>query len=230
MPNELLWLLMAVIDFCALLIVFRLFGREGLYAAIVISIILCNIQVLKIVEIFGLTATLGNILYGSIFLATDLLSELYGKDKARKGVWIGFYALIFTSVIMQIALLFKPTADDFIDPALRQIFDFLPRVAIASITAYMVSQHHDIWLFHILKNKFKGKHLWLRNNITTMISQLIDSAIFCVIAFWGVFPHNIFIEILITTYIIKWVVAFIDTPFIYLAKYISVKYNLIKQD
>jgi len=61
-----------------------------------------------------------------------------------------------------------------------------------------------------------------------MISQLIDSAIFCVIAFWGVFPHNIFIEILITTYIIKWVVAFIDTPFIYLGRYIAVRYNLIK--
>ena len=230
MPNELLWLLMAIIDFCVLLLVFRLFGRDGLYAAIVISIILCNIQVLKIVEIFGLTATLGNILYGSIFLSTDLLSELYGKDKARKGVWIGFYALIFTSVIMQIALLFKPAADDFIDPALRQIFDFLPRVVIASITAYMVSQHHDIWLFHTLKNKFKGKHLWLRNNITTMTSQLIDSIIFCVIAFWGVFPFNIFLEILLTTYVIKWVVAFIDTPFIYLARYIAVRYNLHKPD
>ena len=230
MSNELLWLLMALIDFAALLLVFRLFGKEGLYIAIVISIIVCNLQVLKIVEIFGLTATLGNILYGSIFLATDLLSELYGKEKARRGVWFGFYALIFTTVIMQIALLFKPAADDFIDPALRQIFDFLPRVVVASVIAYMVSQFHDVWLFHILKNKFKGRHLWLRNNITTMTSQLIDSVIFCTIAFWGVFPNDIFLEILLTTYVIKWVVAFIDTPFIYLARYMAVRYGLVEDE
>jgi len=221
MPNELIWLLMALIDFLSLLILYRLFGKEGLYVAIVISIILCNIQVLKIVELFGLTATLGNILYGSIFLSTDILSEKYGKSYARKGVWFGFYALIFTTVIMQIALLFKPAPEDFIDPALRQIFNFLPRVAGASITAYIVSQLHDVWLFHILKNKTKGKYLWLRNNVTTMTSQLIDSVIFCSLAFWGVFPTNVFIEIILTTYFIKWGVALIDTPFIYLAKRIK---------
>jgi len=224
MPNELLWLLMALIDLTALLLVFRLFGREGLYIAIVISIILCNIQVLKIIEIFGFTTTLGNILYGSIFLATDLLNEIYGKDKARKGVWLGFYALIFTAVIMQIALLFKPADSDFIDPALRQIFEFLPRVTVASVTAYIISQYHDVWLFNLLKIKTGGKYLWLRNNLTTMLSQIIDTAIFCLIAFWGVFPTDIFIEILITTYFFKWVVAVIDTPFIYVGKYIAAKY------
>jgi hypothetical protein len=207
-------------------LLFRLFGKDGLFVAIVISIILCNIQVLKIVEIFGLTATLGNILYGSIFLATDLLSELYGKDKARRGVWFGFYALIFTTVIMQLALLFKPAPDDFIDPALRQIFSFLPRVAAASIIAYLLSQFHDVWLYHVLKKRFENRHLWLRNNVSTMISQLIDSLIFCTIAFWGVFPKNIFIEILITTYAIKWIVAILDTPFIYLARRMALRYNL----
>ena len=226
MSNELLWLLMAIVDFSALLLVFRLFGETGLHMAIVISIILCNIQVLKIVEIFGLSATLGNILYGSIFLATDLLSELYDKKRARRGVWIGFYALIFTAIIMRIALLFKPSPDDFIDPSLQQIFAFLPRVAFASITAYVISQHHDVWLYHRLKNRTAGKYLWLRNNLTTMLSQLIDTVIFCVIAFWGIFPRHIFLEILLTTYLFKWLVALIDTPFIYAAKAMSRKYKL----
>lgn len=221
MANELIWLIMAITDFLALLIVHRLFGKTGLYVAIVISIILCNIQVLKIVELFGLNATLGNILYGSIFLSTDILSEKYGKKEARKGVWIGFYALIFTAVIMQMALKFKPAPDDFIDPALQQIFGFLPRVALASIIAYVLSQLHDVWLFHILKSKTRGRYLWLRNNLTTMASQLIDSVIFCFIAFWGVFPTDVFVEILLTTYFVKWGVAFIDTPFIYLAKKIK---------
>lgn len=221
MPNELIWLIMALVDFLTLLLVYRIFGKEGLFVAIVISIILCNIQVLKIVELFGLTATLGNILYGSIFLSTDILSEIYGKKAARRGVWFGFYALIFTTVMMQLAMMFKPAPDDFIDPSLRQIFSFLPRVATASICAYLVSQMHDIWLYHILKDRTRGRHLWLRNNATTMMSQLIDSIIFCFIAFWGVFPTNTFLEILLTTYLFKWMVAVLDTPFIYLARIIT---------
>ena len=212
---------MALVDFLTLLLVYRIFGKEGLFVAIVISIILCNIQVLKIVELFGLTATLGNILYGSIFLSTDILSEIYGKKAARRGVWFGFYALIFTTVMMQLAMMFKPAPDDFIDPSLRQIFSFLPRVAAASICAYLVSQMHDIWLYHILKDRTRGRHLWLRNNATTMMSQLIDSIIFCFIAFWGVFPTNTFLEILLTTYLFKWMVAVLDTPFIYLARKIT---------
>ena len=221
MPNELLWFILALIDFTSLLFVFRIFGRNGLYAGIAISIILCNIQVLKIVEMFGLTATLGNILYGSIFLSTDILSELYGEKAARKGVWLGFYALIFTTIVMQLALLFEPAPDDFIHPALEQIFNFLPRVAAASIIAYVISQHHDVWLFGLLKAKTKGRYLWLRNNLTTMISQLIDTLIFTTIAFWGIFPTEIFIEIIITTYLFKRMIAIIDTPFIYLARKIA---------
>jgi uncharacterized integral membrane protein (TIGR00697 family) len=124
---------------------------------------------------------------------------------------------------MQVALLFKPAADDFIHPSLEQIFSFLPRVAAASIIAYAISQLHDVWLFNLLKLKTKGRYLWLRNNVTTMLSQLIDTIIFATIAFWGVFPTNIYIEIIITTYLFKWLVAAIDTPFIYLAKRIAGK-------
>jgi uncharacterized integral membrane protein (TIGR00697 family) len=221
MPNELLWLILALVDLISLIIVFKLFGKEGLYIAITISIILCNIQVLKIINMFGLTTTLGNILYGSIFLATDILSEVYGKKEARKGVWVGFYALFFTTVIMQLALRFKPAPDDFIDPALQQIFNFLPRVALASMIAYAISQLHDVWFYHLIGEKTKRRHLWLRNNLSTMVSQFIDTIIFCSIAFWGVFPTTIFIEIAITTYLFKLAVAVIDTPFIYLAKRIA---------
>jgi len=221
MSNESLWFILALIDFISLMIALRLFGKEGLYIAITISIILCNIQVLKIIDMFGLTATLGNILYGSIFLATDILGEVYGKKEARKGVWIGFYALLFTTVIMQLILKFKPSPDDFIDPALQQIFSFLPRVAAASMIAYAISQLHDVWLFHRLRDISKGKNLWLRNNLSTLVSQFIDTTIFCTIAFWGVFPNNIFIQIAVTTYLFKVLVAALDTPFIYLARKIS---------
>lgn len=218
MTNELLWMGFAIIDLTMVLVVFRHFGGVGLYGLIVFNLILCNIQVLKTVELFGLTTTLGNILYASVFLSTDLLSEYYGKERARKAVLLGFVALFLATVYMQIALRFIPAASDFADPHLQAIFGFLPRVAVASMVAYLVSQMHDVWAFHFWKQRTQGRHLWLRNNLSTMVSQLLDSAIFCSIAFIGVFPWDVWWEILLTTYLVKMLVAMLDTPFIYLAK------------
>lgn len=215
MPNELLWLVFILTDLLLAMLLFRAFGRMGLYSLIVMDIILCNIQVMKIVRIFGLVTTLGNVLYGSIFFATDLLSELYGKREARRGVWLGFSALVMATVFMQLTLRFTPDPSDFIHPALSQIFSFLPRIAAASLIAYVISQHHDVWAFHFWKTRTKGRWLWLRNNASTGVSQLIDTVIFCFIAFWGLFPLRVFGQIALTTYLFKLLVAVIDTPFIY---------------
>lgn len=216
--NETLWILFALVDLCMVLAVYRFFGRVGLFGLMVFNLLLCNIQVLKTVELFGLTTTLGNILYASVFLATDLLSEFYGKKEAQKGVLLGFVTLLMMVGYMQLALLFQPSGDDFAQPHLEALFGFMPRIALASMCAYLISQLHDVWAFHAIKARTGGKMLWLRNNASTMVSQFLDSAIFCTIAFWGMFPVNVFWEILLSTYIIKVAVAALDTPFIYVAK------------
>lgn len=216
--NETLWIIFALVDLCMVLAVYRFFGRVGLFGLLVFNLLLCNIQVLKTVELFGLTTTLGNVLYASVFLATDLLSEFYGPKEARKGVLLGFVALVMMVGYMQIALYFQPAADDFAQPHLSALFGFMPRIALASMIAYLISQLHDVWAFHAIKDRTGGKLLWLRNNASTVVSQFLDSAIFCTIAFWGLFPVDIFWEILLSTYIIKVAVAVLDTPFIYLAK------------
>ncbi|WP_207260793.1 queuosine precursor transporter [Desulfovibrio sp. Huiquan2017] len=226
--NELLWILFALMDLCMVLVVYRLFGKVGLFGLMVFNLLLCNIQVLKTVELFGLTTTLGNVLYASVFLSTDLLSEFYGKKEARKGVLLGFVTLVMMVGYMQIALYFQPAASDFAQPHLEALFGFLPRVALASMAAYLVSQLHDVWAFHAIRERTGEKHLWLRNNASTMISQLLDSAIFCIVAFWGVFPADVFMEILLSTYIIKVVVAALDTPFIYLAKHLFNKQHQVQ--
>lgn len=215
--NELLWFGSAILTLTMVLVIFRFFGKEGLFALIAFNLILCNIEVLKIVEIFGLTTTLGNILYASVYFSTDLLSEHYGKKEAQKAVILGFVSLFLAMIFMYIALLYVPAEADFIHPHLEAIFSIVPRVVLASLVAYLVSQWHDIWAFHFWKTRTKGRHLWLRNNASTMVSQLIDSVIFCTIAFWGVFPTDVWIQILITTYLFKILVALMDTPFIYLA-------------
>ena len=231
MTNELLWAGFAFIDLTMVLVIFRFFGGIGLYGLIVFNLILCNIQVLKTVELFGLTTTLGNLLYASVFLATDLLSEYFGKEQARKGVLLGFVALVLATVYMQLALLFVPAGDDFASPHLQAIFGFLPRLAVASMAAYLVSQLHDVWSFHYWRERTQGRHLWLRNNASTLVSQLLDSAIFCSIAFIGVFPRGVWWEILLTTYLMKTIVAILDTPFIYLAKrFIPASSQSLEQD
>ena len=188
-----------------------------------ISVIVANIQVIQTVKLFGLAATLGNIVYASSFLATDILSENYGKKEAKKAVWIGFFSLISMTLLMNLALAFRPLEGDEFAPiaheATKTIFELMPRIAIASLAAYLLSQRHDVWAFHFWKNRFgKDSQLWLRNNLSTMVSQLIDSLVFVTIAFYGVFEIPVLIEILVTTYILKWIVAAADTPFVYWAK------------
>ncbi len=223
MSNELLWLIFMIADLSIALVIFRLFGKKGLFMLIAANIIICNIQVLKTVQLFGLTATLGNILYGSIFFATDVISEVYGKKDARTAVFIGFASLLIMTLYMQFSLLFTPAAEDFANPHLKELFGFMPRIAVGSLVAYLVSQLHDVWAFHFWKKKTSGKHLWLRNNLSTLVSQAIDSLIFCLIAFLGLYSTGIWFEILLTTYIFKLIVALFDTPFIYIAKRIGEK-------
>ncbi|MFO7862895.1 MAG: queuosine precursor transporter [Salinivirgaceae bacterium] len=219
--NEMFWVVMLLVNFALILLAYRVFGKMGLFIWVPISVIIANIQVIQGVELFGFAATLGNIVYASSFLATDILSENYGKKEAGKAVWIGFFSLVSMTMLMNIALLFEPLGDTFshsVHDSISTIFSFMPRIVIASFLAYLISQKHDVWAYHVLAKKFSGrKNIWIRNNLSTMVSQLIDSVIFTLIAFYGVYETNVLIEIVITTYLLKWVVAAADTPFVYIA-------------
>ncbi|PIZ52705.1 hypothetical protein COY28_04325 [Candidatus Woesearchaeota archaeon CG_4_10_14_0_2_um_filter_57_5] len=219
MHNEFIWLLMLIFNFTAILLAYKWFGRTGLYAWTAVAVIIANIQVLKIVPLFGLVTAEGNIIYSSTFLATDILSEKYGKKEARKAVWIGFFTLISATILLQLTLLMTPHASDTMSGPLSQVFSVLPRIAFASLIAYLLSQLHDIWAFEAIRKRLPDdKWLWVRNNGSTVVSQLIDNTVFTLIAFWGVLPWGIIGQIFITSYILKFAIAALDTPFIYLAK------------
>lgn len=198
-----------------MLFAFRM-GKIWVIGMIAAYAILMNIFVTKGMYLFGLAATGGNVLYASIFLGTDLLAEHYGKKTATRAIRIGFLASIFFLIMSQFILWFEPADFDFAQGAFETIFTLTPRIVIGSLIAYLISQHLDVWLFHKIKKKTQGKHLWLRNNGSTWISQAVDSIIFTLIAFLGVFPS--IWQIILFTYIIKIIVAAIDTPFIYLSK------------
>lgn len=219
MSNELLWIIFMAVNFGLILAAYKVFGKKGLYAWIALASIIANVQVLKTVELFGQVATLGNIIYGTSFLATDILSEKYGKHEARKGVYLGIFTLIVTAVLMTFSLAFVPHESDWVQESLVNVFGIIPRIAFASVIAYFLSQMHDTWAYDFWKGK--SKHIWIRNNASTAISQLIDTLVFTFIAFYGLYEKEVFISILITTYIFKFVVAVLDTPFIYIASKIK---------
>ncbi|WP_194841983.1 queuosine precursor transporter [Gracilibacillus salitolerans] len=224
MSNELLWIIFAIINFALLLFMYRVFGKAGLFVWIGMSTVIANIQVLKTVEMLGLVATLGNITYGTVFLATDILNENHGKKEAKKAVWMGFSSLLIMTIVMQFVLRFTPHADDFAQGSLETIFELIPNISIGSMLAYVVSQYIDVWIYGKIKQLLpSNKYLWIRNNGSTMISQFIDTLIFCSIAFYDVHQFDVWLNILFTTYIIKFVVSALDTPFLYIAKKIKPK-------
>lgn len=224
MFNEWFGLLFAIINFILVLAMYRLFGKTGLFVWIGFSTVMANLQVVKTIEMFGLTATLGNAMYGTAFLVTDILNEKYGREEAKKAVWLGFFTLLSMTLIMQMVLLFKPHETDFAQESLSTLFSVLPRIAAGSLAAYLVSQFTDVYIFTYLKKKFpKDGQFWIRNNGSTMISQLLDTLVFTSIAFLGVFPLEEWIQIFITTYLLKFIVAVLDTPFGYIAKRFPVK-------
>ena len=199
-----------------------MFGKNGLYAFAVFGTLLGNIAVCKCVDIFGLSTTAGNVLYASTFLVTDILSEKYGKKEASKAVAYSFSIMILWMLGTQLILLFTPNTNDYISESLKVVFGLVPRITVASLIGFVVSQNLDVFLYHFLWSKTGNtkEKLWLRNNGSTLTSQAIDTIIFTTLAFWGVYPTNVFLSILITTYLFKAVVALLDTPFMYLARQI----------
>jgi len=224
--QSLLWLLVVLADLTFTVIMFRIFGKSGLYAVIVLNVILCNIQGPKLTQVFGMTTSLGVILYSGIYFATDLLGERYSRREAGRAVLIGFAANLFMVATMSLSLLFEPTqaggkateiatqAHD----ALSFMFGFTPRFVFGSMLAYLVSQTYDVWFFHMMKNATKGKHLWLRNCLSTLVSQIIDTLIYSLVVWWAVLDLRTALYLAGVKYIFKFIIAILDTPFIYWAR------------
>ncbi len=234
MTNELLWLLEIPAIFLMIILAYRWFGQSGLILWIPLSVIIANILVVQTVRLFGFSATLGNAAYAATFLITDILSENHGRQAARRAVWMGFFSLLAMTLLMQLTIRFQPLPGDGLagetQAALATIFSLLPRIAVASLIAYLVSQRHDVWAFHFWKTRFPSpRMLWVRNNLSTMVSQLMDSALFVLIAFWNVFDTRVLLEIFLTTYIFKWLIAAADTPFVYWARHMAAAHDSRKE-
>ena len=217
--NELLWFLTLILSFISIILCYKYLEKNGLFLWIIVATLVSNIQTVKTVELFGLETSLGTILYGSTFLATDILNYKYGLKESRKTITYGFLSMIIMTIFMIICLLYQPSVNDFSQESLSIIFSFNIRITIASLVGFCVSQFMDTLIFHKLQKKYKK--LWLSNNVSTMFCQIVDTVIFTLITYAGTINLNAIIEIMISMYIFKFFVALLDTPFMYVASKIK---------
>ena len=222
--QNLLYLSTLVLDLGLTVLMFRFFGKEGLLACIVLSILLANLQGPKLTVIFSMQTSLGVIFYSSIFFATDLMSEKFGKKEADKAVMMGFSISVIILLMLSISLLFLPsiqgnqTFSTDVHQAFVKILDFTPRFVIGSLFSYLISQRFDVWCFHKIKHWTNGKHLWLRNNLSTMASQTIDTTLYSLVVWWGLVDLETAIQLGLAKMAFKIGIAAFDTPFIYWAR------------
>lgn len=234
--NEFLLIISLSASFGSAVLFFRLFGKSGLFAWIGICAIFANVEVVILVRAFGMDQTLGNTLFASSFLATDILSEIYGKKDANKGVLVGILATILFIIFSFLWRRYIPAEGDWAAPLVKQLFANTPRILLASLIAYAVSEAFDVWLYHKWwnltekKSGSKNKFLWFRNNFSTLISQLINIVIFNFGAFLGVFKISELISITAACYVIFIATSLLDTPFVYFAKKLSTSKNFQKEN
>ena len=216
--NHLYLIIEIVVAFGLLLAAKKFFGKAGIMAWIAIATIFANIFEAKNIELFGLNLAAGHVMFGSVFLATDMLSEYYGKKEAKKGVWIGLAADIALIACTQICRLYAPSIADTADPAIQRLFTMSLRITAASAIMFFVSNLCDVYLFAKLKEVTKGKYLWLRNNVATIVCNCLENFLFYFLAFYPTFDIGQIASMGLATCLLEVVIGVCDTPFLYLAK------------
>ncbi|MEM0506761.1 MAG: queuosine precursor transporter [Thermosphaera sp.] len=189
----------------------------GVYVS---SLLIANlIAGVKLVNIFGFVLPVAFLPYSITFPITDVVAELFGFKASKEFVKVGFISNLFALLLISVGYLMPS-----LTPEMQELYTtaFMPmfRVVLASLTAFIISQYLDVYVFWLLREKTKGRHLWLRNNVGELVAQFIDTLIFITLAFYDVVSISVLINMIFSQYIWKLVVAISDTPFVYLTLHI----------
>ena len=184
------------------------------------SLVTCNLIANKFVTVdFGFKVFIvsaGILPYPLTFLVTDLISELYGQKKANLIVFSGFVASLFVLLFLWIGGQFNSIPSSIVDDVTyNSVFQNAWRLIAASMVAYLFAQFIDVRIFHFWKKLTNGKHLWIRNNASTIVSQLVDTILVICILFFGVWESDQILSAIIDGWLFKMLMAFLDTPIIY---------------
>lgn len=217
MTNEVVVVIKILLSLSFVQVIFR-WNKAFLYVAIVLNLLLVSIFGAKLISVFGFVTNNGNVFYATVFFAIQLITEQYGKKEAYKGIWIGACSMVFFMLMAQFTLLQAGLPQtSTVNLAIDELFKAVPRIALASVLAFVVSQFVNISLFSYLYQKTAGKALYLRVNASNIVGQFVDSVLFFVIAFYGTAQIGSFLEIFIVGYILKVCIGVLTTPFFYLS-------------
>ena len=228
--NELLLILSFVLVYGSVVLFYRLYGKAGLLAMNVLVTVLANIEVLLLINAFGIEMTLGNVLFASTFLITDVLSENHSRKDANRAVIISSACSVLFVLISQLWLLYTPSENDWARGAIETVFSVTPRVVVVSLLVYLISQLTDVWLYHKwwewCKKRFGNARsgLWIRNNGSTLISQFFNTLLYTFLAFYGMYPVEVLWSIFLSSYAIYIVTSLLDTPVVYWCRKIHDKH------
>jgi len=230
LSGEVLSIISFVIGVTIMLGMFRIFGLVGLYVYSSAATITANIQVLKLMNFASMTepVALGTAVFSTIFLCNDIITEHFGEKAAKKNIWLSFVTQILVTITMVIAIGFEPLSDDKAHDAISYLFLPAPRLLIASLVAFVISQLFNIHIFQALSKFYKEKMLWLRSNIALMVSEFADNIIFSALAWVILSPNPVSTTTLIYTYILgtyilRVLFALFSTPVIYWSYYFKPK-------
>lgn len=188
----------------------------GIFIAAIVS---ANLLGTKIANLWIFVASVGIFMYPITFLVTDIVEDVYGKEKVKGFVNAGFVSLVLVMIFTILSVLLPPASRYPFNEAFLAVFSPSIRIMIASLVAFLLAQYHDIWAFNFWKRQTKGRFLWLRNNMSTIVSQFIDTTVFMFIAFYMATPKytvDFVIALIIPYYLLKVLAAVCDTPFVYL--------------
>jgi uncharacterized integral membrane protein (TIGR00697 family) len=193
------------------------FRYYDLVMASFVTILLCSnlIGAAKVCKVFGVTFGAGVLFFPISYVFGDILTEVYGYARSRKVVWAGFAAMAFAS-FMAWFILKLPAAEGWVNQAaLETVFGGTPRLVMASLAAYFVGEFANSYTLAKMKIWTEGRHLWTRTVGSTVVGELIDSVVFYPLAFLGIWPTNLVIQVMISNYLIKVIWEVLMTPLTY---------------
>ena len=212
MHNLLFLLLEYVVSALIILLALRFMKKEGAYVALTTLIIASNLGVAKLFNLFGMEVTAANMSMGMAFVIYSIITEVYGQSEGRKAVWIGFFAQFAFLSLGLIYTGYMPSQNDLAQNYLSQAFSLTPRIALGSWIAFLVSGYVAVWVYSMLKGKTK---IWMRNNASTKIGQIVDNMIFVTIAFAGLVDWTTYFQIFLTTTLMEIALDYVDTWVVY---------------
>ncbi len=217
--NELLFLFHLICIGSTTIIMLKM-GAEALVSFLCVQAILANLFVIKQITLFGFTATASDMYIVGSVLSLNLLQEYYGKNLAKKAIWVSFFLLIFYTIVSQIHIFYVPSISDFSHDYYYNLLSYMPRLTSASIIVYLIVQHFDTHFYAILKRAFAGKHLLLRNMISITISQALDTILFSLLGLYGIIDN--IGQVMLVAFTIKITTMALLTPLVIgIKKYIQ---------